>query len=52
MPGKLVKVDGIPAGDHFGRGGGAVSAELSSDGRWIIVTDTRLVCGIVLVFQE
>lgn len=40
MPGKLVKVDGVPAGDMF-CGGGAVSAELSADGRWIIIADSR-----------
>lgn len=38
--GKLVKVDGVPAGELFG-GGGAISAELSADGRWIIVVDDR-----------
>ncbi|CAN0180073.1 unnamed protein product, partial [Ectocarpus fasciculatus] len=29
-----------PAGELFG-GGGAISAELSADGRWIIVVDDR-----------
>ena len=38
--GKLVKVDGVPAGQLFG-GGGAIAAELSANGRWMIVVDDR-----------
>ncbi|CAM9262363.1 unnamed protein product [Ectocarpus sp. 12 AP-2014] len=38
--GKLVRIDGVPAGKLFG-GGGAISAELSADGRCIIVVDDR-----------
>ena len=39
-PGKLAKIDGIPRGELFG-GGGAVSLEVSADGRWIVVVDDR-----------
>lgn len=39
-PEKLVKVDSVPAGQLFG-GGGAIAAELSANGRWMIVVDDR-----------
>ncbi|CAM9795603.1 unnamed protein product [Ascophyllum nodosum] len=39
-PRKLVQLDFVPAGELFG-GGGAVSAQLSVCGRWLIVTDSR-----------
>lgn len=42
-------MDGIPAGELFG-GGGAVSAELSADGRWIIVVDNRCTGGTLAIF--
>lgn len=38
-----MKVGGIPAGELFG-GGGAVAAQLSGDGRWVIVVDDRCYC--------
>lgn len=38
--GKLERIEEVPAGALFG-GGGATTAKLSRDGRWIIVADDR-----------